>query len=627
MMKKILALAASTALTLTALFGCTPNDVALYKALNNEPETSVTKMAISYDVTIEDPLSVVDNYTGDSASDEKNVKLANYVINLLGGLLSLVDVDATVTKSGDVQEAKLTYNLPDASASFNCWVKESENGSAQVVYALPSYVRPFLPENVAGKQYLSINSGDIMNMLFGLNTAIMMRPEPDISVIGGADGPTAVFVTPKAQNDFVYTTVGGPSETQLLTTMLTAALEDEDVINQLASVIDVNLVTEARNSGSDTVYTVKLNAENLQKLARDVISTLRKPELLSVLGLLTGMPTESADAYGSIEIPDETEAYVNRICTFIADSGLLDKGLELAVTVNPQGYVTNVDEDFELNVDAAKLWDAIVELMAGVGDDVTAEDVAEVKASMTIGGKFKLAVKATSQVTDINRPVTVNFPQLTEVNSIDYAKDLAEFSQYQIQKAEFENTWNDYGEIIDYGYAHKPGDPLVLRNDDTGVEVATVPITTAEAYPDEAKYTMSVYVPLTDMAAVLPGISYAWNSDLMGVEVRYYDTYGNMNYGFYPTEAGTEIYLATVYGEDGDDYNEDTVYSGYDYVNTYGLFHNGTFYVEYDLFNYDLGYSGHLEDGKYCYTATANTKYQGEEPTGNFFYEMERLFQ
>ncbi len=621
MKKKILSLAVIAAMLAAVLSGCTADDVALYKALQNEPETSVTTMNITYDVTLEEPFKVVNNYVGaDDAPD-----FGNYLLGLCGGLLSLVNVDATVTKSGDVQEVKLAYKLPDASANFNSWVKTNEDGSAQVAYALPSYLKPFLPRSLSGKQYLSVNSNDVLSMLLGLYSAQSMAApvhEPDLGVIGGADGPTAIFM-PETQNDFAYTAIASPSKTQLPMALITAALEDEKVINQLASVIDVSLVTEARHSGGGTVYTVKFDAASLRKLAHDVISTLQKPELASVMGLLTGMPVGPVDFDGAIELPDETEEFVDMICGYIADSGLLDNGLEMAITVNSQGYVTNVDESFELYFDAAKIWDALINLMAN--DAANAEDIAAAKAAMTVSGKFKLAVKAVSQVADINRPVTVNFPQLTEENSIDYINDFNEITQYYAEKSKFENGWNSYSEIADYARAHEPGEPLVLRNNDTGVEVTTMPITTADIYPDDD--FMSVYVPLTDIAAVIPGINYSWNGDLMGVEVMYYNTFGNRDYVLYPTEAGAEVYLNAVYGEDGNDYNEDTVYSNYDFVDTYGLFYNGVFYVEYDFFNHGLGYSSRFEDGKYCYTAAANAKFQGEEPNGNLFYELAKMFQ
>ncbi len=617
MKKKILSLAVIAAMVVTVFSGCTADDVALYKALQNEPDTSVTKQTATFDVSLIEPLKVADNYTGDSSAEDAGIKVANYLLNLYGGLLSITGTETTATKSGDVQEVKTVSTMPDLVATSTSWVKTNEDGTIQVTTALPSYLKPFLPEGVAGKEYFTIDTADIYGQLFAAQM-MSFDPSGDLGVIGGADGPTEVFVTGES---------AVPVEnTQATINLINTMLKNETVIDQLASVLDINIVTDAQRVSGGTAYTVKLDSANVQKLIRGVISTLEKPELASVMALITGMPVGTADADEAIELPDEVDETVDLICAFIADSGILENGYQAVITVNYDGYVTGIDESFELMLDAARIWDAVVNVIAH-SQEITPEDIAAVKASMTLSGKFKIAVKETSQVTDINRPVSVKYPELTKANNIDYMSELADYSMYSAQKNNWDSKWDNFGEIMAYAEAHQPGDPLILRNTETGAEVVTVPITTAEVYPDEDDGFSSLYFKITDLAKIIPGISYSWNDELMGVELKYTERDGSEVYELYPSYAGEEMYLNAVYGEDGNSYNTDTVYSKYTYVDTYGMFYDGNFYVEYNFFNHSMKYRSRFEDGRYCYTPEAKAQFTSDmDMSDNLFAAFMDLF-
>ncbi len=623
MKKKILSLAVIAAMVVTVFSGCTADDVALFKALQNEPETSVTKETATFDVSLIEPLKVTDNYTGDDSTYDTGIKLANYLMNLYGGLLSIVSTETTTTKSGDVQEVKTVSTMPDLVATSTSWVKTNEDGTAQTTAALPSYLKPFLPPSVSGKEYITIDTGSLYGQLFAAQM-MSLDPSGDLGVIGGADGPTSVFVTGEMPDPGE---AANPLESiQATSNMLNTLLKNDAVVDQLASILDVSIVTEARRVPDGTAYTVKLDSANVQKLIRGVIGTLEKPELAAVMALFTGMPLDSVDGNEALELPDEVDETVNQICAFIADSGILENGYQAVVTVNSDGYVAAVDESFELMLDAARIWDAAVNVIAH-GQNVTPEDIAAVKASMTLSGKFKIAVKTASQVTDINRPVSVKYPELTKANNIDYMNELADYSMYSIQKNNWDSSWDNFGEIWAYAEAHQPGDPLILRNTDTGAEVVTVPITTADVYPDEDDGFSSLYFKITDVAKIIPGISYSWNDELMGVELKYTERDGSEVYELYPSSAGEEMYLNAVYGEDGNSYNTDTVYSKYTYVDTYGMFYDNKFYVEYGFFNHSMKYRSRFEDGRYCYTPEAKAQFTSDmDMSDNLFAAFADLF-
>ncbi len=627
MRKKLLSLAAASAMALTALSGCTPEDVALFKAMQKTPESSVTTTRTTFDVSLEEPFYfAVDG----EAMDGDGSAEANYIMQVTGGLLSLSQVEEVVKKSGNQTESLSTYTLPDASVSFKSWTETDGLGqTSKVIASIPSYVKPFLPAALSKKQYFSFGSiqellgGSLFGAAMPMNGAYLPETQDDVSlaVIGGADGPTSV-----------YTAGGTPAALHagLFVNALPVLLRNEEFIDAAANVLDTKLVQNTVREGRGTVYTVVLNGETLKSILTDTVNSLGKDEVASSIGMneddIAGLRT------------------ISELCGgFIADSGLFDKGITIKYTVDADGYIVRTETDMDMTLDMEKYMGALakstVQLISGaVSDDgeplsddelrEATESVAEEMAAMNIGGRFRISAKQVSEVTDINRPVAVSFPELTDENSIDIMKDINDYAAYTAAKSQWEELWNDsYHEVSDYGNAHQSGDPLVIRNADTGAEVTTVPITTADVYPDEDDGFMSMYMPLTDVANVLPGITHSWNGELMGVEVSYTKANGERSYTLYPTETGAELYLNAVYGEDGNSENTDTVYSKFDYVDTYGLYYNDIFYVEYDMFNRDLGYVSRFDDGKYCYTAAKNAEFDYGSIEGNLIYELENMFQ
>ena len=614
MLKKIISIAVVAAMICTVFAGCTADDVALFKALQKVPESSITHQTASFDITVEEPMSstYTYSYSGDDESytEEDKLPMENYLLQLIGGLLSVTDIETTVTKSGGVMETKLSYTLPDASFSFKSWIKADEKGQAQqAVFALPSYVRPFLPVAIAKKQYVSVDMAKYTEYVTGITAPAMA----DMGVIGGADGPTAIVTT---------TTV--TPKPDAMATMLTLALQDDKMIDQLASMLNISFVTGVERSGGNTIYTVKLDGPALKSLIKGIVSTISGDDAAAMIALMAG--TTAAEYKEGLEGADK---YADVIGDFLINSGMFDNGITVKYTVNSDGYVVHTEQNLDIYVDMPKIAAAVVDMGAVLVGEVTPEDIAEAKEQLNVTGKFRIAASIVSDVTSINAALDVKLPELTEENCIDVIGDIEEYSEYDAAYDEWWNSWYDDRAERAYAEMHVPGETLVLRNNETGVEVTTIPKTRSEIdpeYDEDFYYYNSIYVPITDLAQVFDGVhSITRNDELQGIEVRY-----NM---FYDDE---EEYVNLILNPDGRelyfDAEDDTPYEEYYYVYPYlsdfQFADDGKFYVSLSYFNGNMDYRSRFEGDKYCYTSRDNTRFQSDmDMSGNFIYEFENMFE
>ena len=607
MLKKIISIAVIAAMICTVFAGCTTEDVALFKALQKVPESSITKQVATFDITVEEPMSstvTFDYGDGDSYTYEDDMSGLNYLMQLYSGFLSITQMESVTTKSGNVAETKLTYTLPDASFSFSAWAQADDNGQMKsAVMTLPSYVRPLLPASISKKQYISFDMAKYMEEA--------MASLSDIGVIGGADGPTSIVTTTTAPNP------------ELMTGMLTNAISNEAVIDQFAAILDVSIVSGVETSGNNTTYTVKLDGSTLKSIIKGIISSLSKDEIAPMLTLMTGMSAQDMkDGINSID--------TDVIGDFIINTGIFDNGITTKYTVSGDGYVVHTEQDIDLNIDLPRIVNAAIDFAATLGD-ITPEEAAEQKANDTITGKFKVAANIVSDVTSINAALDVKMPQLTEENCIDIISDIEEYAEYQNAYYEWRYSWYDDQAEIAYADMHVPGEHLTLRNNDTGVEISVVPKTRSELDPEYVSdyddyyyyYNNTIFVPITDLAKVFDDVlSVSWNDEFMGVEVRYM-FYDEEYVDILLNSNGRELYYNA---EDDSIYYEkfDYVLS---YLSDYQFAADGKLYVSLSYFNGDMDYRSRFEGDKYCYTSWENAQFQSDmDLSGNVLYELENMF-
>ena len=235
MTKKILSLAVAAAVLITAFTGCAPEDVALFKAMRKTAETGVTTTVTSFDVTVEEPLRMSLPY-GEDIAYETDMPGLNYIADLLGGILSVTEMEQVTKKSGNMTETKTTLTLPDASLSFNSWVELNELGQAgSAVISIPSYVKPFIPRAVGNKEYLKYD-------------------------------PSGMFDVGAFGTDFSYADedeIPAAFDPQLAVTLLPILLNSDEAVDAAAKALDVNLVNGVERTGGNTVYSLTLDGQTV----------------------------------------------------------------------------------------------------------------------------------------------------------------------------------------------------------------------------------------------------------------------------------------------------------------------------------------------------------------------------
>lgn len=589
MTKRIISILTIAAMICMVFAGCSPDDVALYKAIQKVPESCVVTQTASFDVTVIEPVSVTNTYTfydGETFTYTNEMTGMNYLLRLLSELLSITKIESTTTKAGNLMESKLTYTLPDAAFSFNAWAQTDDNGQAQTaVISMPSYVRPFLPASLGQKQYISFDMSKYFEFMAEMNAA------------AGTEAGTTIL--PDAQSTM---------------SAITMFFNDEAVIDQLAAMMDINFVSSVERSGNNTVYTVKLDGPALKSIIKGVVSSMYSDEAAAIAALVAGV---SADEYRKdMEGADE---YADKLSDFIINTGMFENGITTKYTVSGDGYVVRTEQDIDLNIDLPRIVDAAAKLTAAI----EGEDPEELYIPQ-VTGKFKVAANIVSNVTKINSQLDVRMPQLTDANCIDIIGDIEEYYEYQMAYYEWWESWYDDQPEIAYADMHVPGEPLTLRNNETGVEIVTIPKTQSELDPEYDVYNFyynDIYVPITDLAKLFDDVlGITWNNELKGVEVRYM-YYGEECVDLILNPNGREMYFTS---------EDSTPYEAYDYVlsymEDYQFADDGKLYVDIYYFNDDMAYSSRFEGDKYCYTSDENIELEYKEMDDNFFYALENMF-
>lgn len=442
-MKKIIAVVIAAVMLALSFSGCSSDDIALYSATQRMPESGVYTETVTFDVSLEEPI------VNEPIAGSYNNAGANYFINTVSKLLSLPEIACIATKSGDDIRYDISVSCPDQVSKYTLWANVNPENpmAAKYTMLIPSYIRPYLPKNIEDKKYLTFSMQDYMELIGNLNES----EGADVGVIGGADGPTAIYVAPTASQ----------------------MMNNEALINQAAQLLDVELVSGVERSGSNTVYTVKIDSNSLTKIVDGVIKSLSKEELGNIVGMIALM-SGNVDSRSEITRQfREGVAYADTvdelICAKLAATGLLDKGLTVKYTVDREGYVVKTETDMQLDIDLAKLYNAMLEIEA----ELSGQEVNDMGES--IKGRIKLGTKCVTEVTRINEKLDAMLPTLTESNNISIAKDISDYVKFSMAEQEWNNMWHIYDDEYEYLETLEEGQKLVLRNNENGREVTLEP--------------------------------------------------------------------------------------------------------------------------------------------------------
>ncbi|MGN1098458.1 MAG: hypothetical protein ACI4SS_06150 [Clostridia bacterium] len=626
-MKRTISVILAAVMIALTFSGCSSSDIALYKAMQNVPESSVTTTKTTFDIQVVEPVSTsstttyyekdengqwgepeISTYEDDSAE-------VNYFLKVYSGLLSIMAIDSTVTKSGNDARTDIKIAYPDSMSTFTAWTQtDGENGNINYILSIPSYLRPYLPDAISKKQYISFDMaeytemiGDLTGLLTGGMTADSVGATDggdtpaSVGIIGGADGPTSIFTTSAVSPAGI--------------------LENSDIFENILNFLDFELTSAATENGN-TVYTVKIDSASLTTIVKGIIKSLSTDEAANLVGALALM----SGAESSTEIREEfkegvkyADEIADLICAKITETGLLADGITLKYTVNRQGYIIREESLVNLDLDFAKIIKAAEEIAEALSDGEKEEYESDYRYEYDseIKGRIKVGVTSVSDVTRINEKLEVKVPSLTEENNINIIKDIKDYAEYSAAKSRWNSSWYSYNSIEAYKDMLEEGETLVLRNNDNGREVIVEP----KIISDEEYYDF-LGVPASDLCSIFDGVSVSWNGELMGVQISYTDSYGEKYTDLYLNTNGAIRYDEEYLSGEYDKY--DGVYEWY----TGNFTADGKFYVELDEFDYDFGFESRFEDGKFCYSSEGNAKFKYDKSMdGNLIYEFEKMFE
>ncbi|MCH5188135.1 MAG: hypothetical protein J1F63_07000 [Oscillospiraceae bacterium] len=488
-MKKYTSLILALILALSLLPGCTPADIELWAAMRRtgEAENYTLSSSMSWDVTVHEPIRTEYNYEGylvltNIAGMGGIDGRYNDILNILDLLAEDMTLDTTTVKNGGDMRVDMRFSKPDLRLFFSFWRQMKDENAARYIFKIPSM---FITSATRGKDYIVLE--------------------------GTAQ-------TDNAQNENVHTSAG--------------YIESLNRLNEYISKNLSSLAKEAEVTGNGNVYTVRIDAAALRRIADEVIDAITSEEgaalavdlytkytentvrkLAAVSGesaeeLLAEMPTAEEARAIYDEAMKDAKLYAAVIGEQLEKSGLLKNGVTLKYTVNSDGLIEKVESEIVLDVDLEALSAAFAEIIAiieGTGADTYTNPYTVKKGSFTV--TFK-----TTSVYDYSAAEVVT-PEITEQNSVDIMAELTEYQEYTNAKYEWNTKWNSYlpyyvkSEFLEN---NPQGSVLTVKNLSNGKEAEMTPLIKEG----------EVYLPVSELVNLLDGASVTWNPMTMAVELQ-----------------------------------------------------------------------------------------------------------
>ncbi|MEG0775308.1 hypothetical protein [Clostridium sp.] len=387
--KKIVALGIGALMSVAVLTGCSTDDMALYRALNKSQDitTATTKTEMSLNLSAE-------NLSAQEA------EMVQGIMPMLNN--SKLTVTSKMEQNKEKTIAKVESNIevksPDMSINMGVWVDTDLTKSQpefREIVKLPTMFTSQVPE-LAGKEYMVIDFEDMAN-------------------IPGAQQPNFEQIMEFSKDfqgklvDFIdkYAAQFKPSK---------------DIVKRVGS----ETIVQNGVSQSAEIYEIKFDDATFKELLRYTANNFAQNEdaiafikeyMLSSLSV-SGLPQEELAA-AKAEMEKVFADYESNLPQFLEEMNaafdeldgikiLGQKGITIRFAVNADGYVINEKGNMEFVLDLGQM-----------NKDAAANGQEPVTGVYTIGLEFN------SDITNINKPVTITFPVLTASNSVSFS-DLME---------------------------------------------------------------------------------------------------------------------------------------------------------------------------------------------------------
>lgn len=407
--KKIVALGIGVLMSASILTGCSADSMALYNAFNKSQEikTAKTNTEMTLKVTA----------TNQSAQEKQ-------FTDTFLPMLNNTTISATsIMKQNDDRtkaemEAKIKANLGDMPLDMGLWINTDLTSSKPVikeVVKFPSIVSLQLPQQFAGKEYMVMDYDDMVSApgMDQVDFSKIMEFSKDFQ------GKLVEFLSKYAAQYKPTLEMVKKVGTETIV---------QDGVSQVATVYELKL--DDKGFKEILKYTATNFAQN-----KDAISFI-KEYLISSLSI-SGLPEEELkNAKAEIEkafadyeknLPEFLNQ-INKVFDQIKDVKILgDKGITIKFYINSDGFIVKEDGTIQFVLDLG----AISKLNGNASTD----------GQQLPTGAYTIELKYNNDITNINKPVTINFPQTTKENSFTYSELLNAVTPTTPEKPVIETGW------------------------------------------------------------------------------------------------------------------------------------------------------------------------------------------
>lgn len=173
---------------------------------------------------------------------------------------------------------------------------------------------------------------------------------------------------------------------------LKGLMDESKILDILKNIDTKEMVVDKKVVGSNKEFTVSLDGASAKSITNQYFNAILNGPI--------------AQMYSG-ETSGQAKMAFNVISKALEQINLFgEEGIKSVITVNPDGYFTEQKDTVNLNIDLAQIAKAF--------GGTTAE-------SMVPNEKFGITIESNTKYSDINSVSTIDLPQLTNKNSIDFA--------------------------------------------------------------------------------------------------------------------------------------------------------------------------------------------------------------
>lgn len=385
---------------LTIMFtGCSTDEQTFYNAVVKT--TSINTMESKTDIALKFDV------TGLSAEEQQSEETQN-LVKLLNNLKLTVNEKATSNTEKTSSKALIdaTIDMGGMGVNTQIWVEADTTGNKPVVkeiFKLPVMAAMYLPSQYKDKEY----------MVYDVNEFNKLAP---------AGSGMDLSKTINAAKDF---------QENLSKFFKEYALQYNPGLELVKS-----KGTKVINNETLPVYELKLDDASFKALLKYTINDLVKNKdcaniikdyLISISGVMNN--SDSADYKAELEksfadfqnnLPQYTSKINNVIDKFNSVKIIGDKGIVMDYAINKDGYIVNESGSVDLVIDPKAISDVIGQLIPEADSSLTDDQQL---------GVYKIGFDYNTDIYNINKDLTIDFPVLTSQNSFSYVDLVQSFMQ------------------------------------------------------------------------------------------------------------------------------------------------------------------------------------------------------